>query len=61
MKVIMLILVVFFSLANLGLVVIADDKRVYNSLTKKELYKLSIIKDILSGIIILLLVILAFI
>ena len=61
MKVIMFVLVILFALANLTLVVIADDKRVYKNLTKKELYRLSILKDVLSGIVILLLVLLAFI
>ena len=61
MKTIMLILVVLFALANLGLIAIADDRRVYKNLSKKELYRLSTLKDILSGIVILLLVILAFI
>ena len=61
MKTIMLILVVLFALANLGLIAITDDKRVYKNLSKKELYRLSTLKDILSGIVILLLVTLAFI
>lgn len=61
MKAIMFILVILFALANLVLVVITDDKRVYKSLTKKELYRLSVFKDILSAIVIILLVLLAFV
>ncbi len=54
------IVVVVLSLAHIVATSITDDKRVYESLTKKQLYNLSVIKDIVSSIIIALLVILPF-
>lgn len=56
----------FTVMAVLGIVYIAatsitDDKRVYDSLTKKQLRNLSIIKDVTAAIIIILLVVLPFI
>ena len=55
------IIVVVLSAIHIVITSATDDKRVYESLSKKQLYKLSIIKDIISSIIILLLVILPFI
>lgn len=46
---------------DLTFVIISDDKRVYTRLNKKELYRLSIVKDILNAIIIISLALLAFI
>lgn len=53
--------VLVLSLIHIVMTSITDDKRVYESLNKKQLYKLSMIKDVVSSIIILLLVILPFI
>ena len=46
---------------DLTFVIISDDKRVYTRLNKKELYRLSIVKDILNAIIIGSLTLLAFV
>lgn len=46
---------------DLTFVIISDDKRVYTRLSKKELYRLSIVKDILNAIIIISLALLAFV
>ena len=46
---------------DLTFVIVSDDKRVYTRLNKKELYRLSIVKDILNAIIIISLALLAFI
>ena len=46
---------------DLTFVIISDDKRVYTRLNKKELYRLSIVKDILNAIIIITLALLAFV
>ena len=46
---------------DLTFVIISDDKRVYTRLNKKELYRLSIVKDILNAIIISSLALLAFV
>ena len=46
---------------DLTFVIISDDKRVYTRLNKKELYRLSIIKDILNAIVIISLTLLAFV
>lgn len=46
---------------DLTFVIISDDKRVYTRLNKKELYRLSIIKDILNAIVIISLALLPFI
>lgn len=55
-------LVLFIAIfADLTFVLISDDKRVYTRLSKKELYRLSIVKDILNAIIIISLALLAFI
>ena len=55
--------IVFFIalFADLTFVLISDDKRVYTRLNKKELYRLSIVKDILNAIIIISLALLAFV
>lgn len=55
------IIVVVLSAIHIVITSATDDKRVYESLSKKQLYKLSIIKDVISSIIILLLIILPFI
>ena len=47
--------------ADLTFVLISDDKRVYTRLDKKQLYRMSIIKDILNAIVILALALLAFV
>lgn len=55
-------LVLFIAVfADLTFVLISDDKRVYTRLDKKQLYRLSIIKDILNAIIIISLALLAFV
>ena len=55
-------LVLFIAIfADLTFVLISDDKRVYTRLNKKELYRLSIVKDILNAIIIISLALLAFV
>lgn len=46
---------------DLTFVIISDDKRVYTRLNKKELYRLSVVKDILNAIIIISLALLAFV
>ena len=46
---------------DLTFVIVSDDKRVYTRLNKKELYRLSITKDILNAIIIGSLTLLAFV
>ena len=46
---------------DLTFVIISDDKRVYTRLNKKELYRLTIVKDILNAIVIISLDLLAFI
>lgn len=46
---------------DLTFVIVSDDKRVYTRLNKKELYRLSIVKDILNAIIISSLALLAFV
>ena len=53
--------VLVLSLIHIVMTSITDDKRVYESLNKKQLYTLSWIKDVISTVIILLLVILAFV
>ena len=55
-------LVLFIAIfADLTFVIISDDKRVYTRLSKKELYRLSIVKDVLNAIIIISLALLAFV
>ena len=55
------IIVVVLSAIHIVMTSITDDRRVYESLNKKQLYTLSLIKDVISSIIILLLIILPFI
>lgn len=54
------IIVIVLSAIHIIATSISDDKRVYESLTKKQIYTLSVIKDIISAFIIVLLVILSF-
>ena len=61
MKPILLIMIILLSLLNLLVVIISDSERIYKELNKKQLHRLSILKDILSAMIIISLVSLAFI
>ena len=61
MKAILLIMIILLSLLNIIVVMISDSERIYKELNKKQLHRLSILKDILSSIIIISLVSLAFI
>ena len=55
-------LVLFIAIfLDLTFVIVSDDRRVYTRLNKKELYRLSIVKDILNAIIIITLALLAFV
>ena len=47
--------------ADLTLVLISDDKRVYTRLDKKQLYRLAIIKDILNARVVISLSLFAFV
>lgn len=61
MQTTLLIIVLILSVIHIVMTSITDDRRVYESLNKKQLYTLSWIKDVISTVIILLLVILAFV
>lgn len=61
MQVTLLIITLILSIIHIVMTSITDDRRVYESLNKKQLYTLSWIKDVVSSVIILLLVILAFV
>lgn len=61
MKATLLIITLILSVIHIVMTSITDDRRVYESLNKKQLYTLSWIKDVISAVIILLLVILAFV
>lgn len=61
MQATLLIIVLILSVIHIVMTSITDDRRVYESLNKKQLYTLSWIKDVISTVIILLLVILAFV
>lgn len=61
MKATLLIITLILSVIHIVMTSITDDRRVYESLNKKQLYTLSWIKDVVSSVIILLLVILAFV
>lgn len=61
MKAILLIMVILLSLLNLLVVIVSDSERIYKELNKKQLHRLSILKDILSTMVIISLVSLAFI
>ena len=55
--------IVFFIsvFADLTLMLISDDKRVYTQLDKKQLYRLTIMKDILNAIVVISLSLFAFV
>ena len=55
--------IVFFIsvFADLTLILISDDKRVYTQLDKKQLYRLTIMKDILNAIVVISLSLFAFV
>lgn len=55
------IIVVILALIHIAMMSITDDKRVRNSLSKKQLYNMSVIKDIVSAAIILILLLFPFI
>lgn len=61
MKATLLIITLILSVIHIVMTSITDDRRVYESLNKKQLYTLSWIKDVISTVIVLLLVILAFV
>ena len=61
MRATLLIITLILSVIHIVMTSISDDRRVYESLNKKQLYTLSWIKDVVSSVIILLLVTLAFV
>ena len=61
MKTILLTMIILLSLFNILVLAISDSERVYKELNKKQLHRLSILKDIINSIIIVSLVSLAFI
>ena len=61
MKTILLVAVILLSLLNILIVVISDSERVYKELNKKQIHRLSILKDIGSAIVIISLALLAFV
>lgn len=61
MKTFLLVMVILSSLLNILVVIVSDSERMYKELNKKQLYRLSIIKDILNGIVIFALALLAFV
>lgn len=61
MQTTLLIITLILSIIHIVMTSISDDRRVYESLNKKQLYTLSWIKDVVSSVIILLLVTLAFV
>lgn len=61
MRATLLIITLILSIIHIVMTSISDDRRVYESLNKKQLYTLSWIKDVVSSVIILLLVTLAFV
>lgn len=61
MKTILLVAVILLSLLNMLIVVISDSERVYKELNKKQIHRLSILKDIGSAIVIISLALLAFV
>lgn len=61
MQATLLIITLILSIIHIVMTSITDDRRVYESLNKKQLYTLSWIKDVVSSVIILLLVTLAFV
>ena len=61
MATVLFIIVVILALIHIAAMSITDDKRVRSSLNKKELYNMSVIKDIVSAVIILILLLLPFV
>ena len=61
MATVLFIIVVILALIHIAAMSITDDKRVRNSLNKKQLYNMSVIKDIVSAVIILILLLLPFV
>ena len=61
MVTVLFIIVVILALIHIAAMSITDDKRVRNSLNKKELYNMSVVKDIVSAVIILILLLLPFV
>ena len=61
MKTILLVAVILLSSLNMLIVVISDSERVYKELNKKQIHRLSILKDIGSAIVIIALALLAFV
>lgn len=61
MTTVLFIIVVILALIHIAMMSITDDKRVRNSLDKKQLYNMSVIKDIVSAAIILILLLLPFV
>lgn len=61
MATVLFIIVVILALIHIAMMSITDDKRVRNSLSKKQLYNMSVIKDIASAAIILILLLFPFI
>lgn len=61
MQATLLIITLILSIIHIVMTSISDDRRVYESLNKKQLYTLSWIKDVVGSVIILLLVTLAFV
>lgn len=61
MATVLFIIVVILALIHIAVMSITDDKRVRNSLNKKQLYNMSVIKDIVSAAIILILLLFPFV
>ena len=61
MATVLFIIVVILALVHIAVMSITDDKRVRDSLNKKQLYNMSVIKDIVSAVIILILLLLPFV
>ena len=61
MATVLFIIVVILALIHIAMMSITDDKRVRNSLDKQQLYNMSVIKDIVSAAIILILLLFPFI
>lgn len=61
MATVLFIIVVILALIHIAMMSITDDKRVRNSLNKKQLYNMSVIKDIVSAAIILILLLFPFV
>ena len=61
MATVLFINVVILALIHIAVMSITDDKRVRNSLNKKQLYNMSVIKDVVSAAIILILLLFPFV